>query len=61
MKSGGQVQEIAQDLTAVLARDALRVELHAISRALAVGDRHDEAIVGLSADFEFGGDASNAR
>src|SRR5271166_3741544 len=48
----GQVEEVAQDLTAVLARDALGVELDAVDRTVPVGDRHDEAVVGLGADLE---------
>ena len=35
LESGGQVKEIAQDAAAMLARDALRMELHAVDRALA--------------------------
>src|SRR5271165_3602576 len=56
MKSGGQLQEIAQDLAPVLTGDAFRVELHAIHRTLVVGDRHDEAVVGIGGDFEFSRD-----
>ena len=54
MKSGGQVKEIAEDLSAVLARDALRVELHPIDGAVTVSDGHDETVVGFGAHFEFG-------
>src|ERR1700748_1867996 len=52
MKGVGQVEEIAQDLPAVLARDALRVELHAECRAVTMLNPHDEAFVALGADFK---------
>src|ERR1700748_432735 len=52
MKGVGQVEEIAQDLPAVLARDALRVELHAECRTVTMLNPHDEAFVALGADFE---------
>src|SRR5271154_425836 len=57
MKSGGQVQEIAQDLAAVLAGDTLRMELDSEHRAVAVLNGHDEPIVTLRADLEVGGRA----
>src|SRR5208337_1540607 len=53
MKGVGQVQEIAQDLSPVLARDALRVELHPKDRAVAVRNAHDEPVVAFRADLEF--------
>ena len=57
MKGVGQVEEIAQDLPAVLAGDALRVELHPECRTINVLNAHDEPLVVLRADLEFGGRA----
>src|SRR5579872_1317545 len=57
MKGLGQVQEIAQDLPAMLAGDALRVELNPVRRTLPMLDAHDKPLVALGADLEFGGRA----
>ncbi len=45
VERGGQVQEIAQDLSSVLARDAFGMELHPVNRTVAMLHRHDEAVV----------------
>ena len=57
MKGVGQVEEIAQDLPAMLARDAFRMKLHPECRAVTVLNAHDEPVVALRADLELGGRA----
>ena len=57
MKGVGQVEEIAQDLPAMLAGDALGMELHPIRRTINVLNAHHEPLVGFRADLEFGGRA----
>src|SRR5208337_3183532 len=52
MKSGGQVEEIAQDPMSVLARDAFGMELHAVYGAVAVRHRHDQPVVGFGGHLE---------
>jgi len=57
MKGLGEIQEIAQDLAAVLAGDALRMKLHPKCRTINVLNPHDEPVVALRADLELGGRA----
>ena len=57
MKDLGEVQKIAQNLPAVLAGDALRMELHPERGAVAVLNAHDEPVVAFGADLEFRGGA----
>ncbi len=57
LKAAASSRKIAQDVAAVLARDALRMELHAIDGLGFVSDSHDETIVALGADLEINGSA----
>src|ERR1700722_684352 len=46
-RCGGEHQEILQQVVAAGRGDAFGMELHAIDRTLAVGQAHDEAVLGL--------------
>ncbi len=46
LRAAGDGQEIGQDGVAVLAGDALRVELHAEDRQRAVAQAHDQPVLG---------------
>src|SRR5262245_61684658 len=48
----GDLQEVLQDLVALLRRDALGVELHAVDRQRAVLHRHDQPVVGFGGDVQ---------
>ena len=47
-----KIQEIPQDRGAMLGGDALRVELHAMHRQLAMRQRHDQPVAGRGLDLE---------
>ena len=52
----GDLQEVLQDLVAVLRRDALGMELHAVHGMRLVLQAHDQVIGGLGRDGEPIGD-----
>ena len=54
----GQVEEIAQQLVAVLGLDALGVELDAVDRQRRVAQAHDRAVRGPGVDLEAAGRVS---
>src|SRR5262245_17445857 len=51
---GGNVEEVAQDQVAMFGGDALRMELNAVHRKAAMGEPHDQAVVGLGRHHEVG-------
>src|SRR5690348_3191380 len=57
VKGLGQIEEIAQDLSAVLTHNAFGMKLHPVRRPIAVFDPHDQPVVALGADLEFSGRA----